>query len=291
MRPRRSVLYMPGSNARAIEKAKTLAADALILDLEDAVAPDAKESARAQVCKAVAEGGFGSREVVIRINGFGTPHGSADFAAALAAKPDAILIPKVETAEDLLHARKSAADAGAATASVLWAMIETPLAIFNLKEIAKAAASDVLPLTCFVLGTNDLVKATRVQPGKDRLPLITWLSMTVAAARAFGIVVIDGVYNSISDEDGLRAECAQGRALGMDGKTLIHPSQIAPCNAVFSPSPEEVAQARKIVDAFALPENQGKGAISLDGRMVELLHAEIARETIAIAEAIEKSSR
>ncbi len=169
-------------------------------------------------------------------------------------------------------------------------MIETPLAILNLKEIAAAAASDVLPLTCFVLGTNDLVKATRVQPGKDRLPLIAWLSMTVAAARAFGIVVIDGVYNSISDEDGLRAECVQGRALGMDGKTLIHPSQIAPCNAVFSPSPDEVAQARKIVAAFALPENQGKGAISLDGRMVELLHAEIARETIAIAEAIEKTA-
>jgi citrate lyase subunit beta/citryl-CoA lyase len=279
---------MPGSNSRAIEKAKTLAADALILDLEDAVASDAKESARAQVCEAVRAGGFGSREVAIRINGFSTSYGGDDFTAALAAKPDAILIPKVESAEDLLHARKTAAGVGTAPSSALWAMIETPLAILNLREIASAAASSSLPLTCFVLGTNDLVKATRVQAGKDRLALVTWLSMTVAAARAFGIAVIDGVYNSISDEEGLRAECVQGRMLGMDGKTLIHPNQIAPCNAVFSPSPEEVAAARKIVEAFALPENRGKGAISLDGRMVELLHAEIARETIAIAEAIEK---
>lgn len=283
MRPRRSVLYMPGSNARALEKAKTLPADALILDLEDAVAPGAKDMARAQVCAAVKAGGFGPREVVIRINGFATPYGLADFAAALDAEPDAILIPKVETPEGLQHARKNAPSG---CKIVLWAMIETPLAIFNLKDIAQAAAAAELPLTCFVLGTNDLVKATRAQMQPDRLPVIAWLSLAVAAARAYGLTVLDGVYNSLSDEAGFRAECLQGRALGMDGKTLIHPNQIVACNEVFSPSAEEIAAARKIADAFALPENRGKGAISLDGRMVELLHAEIAHQTLAMAEAI-----
>ncbi len=283
MRPRRSVLYMPGSNGRALEKAKTLPADALILDLEDAVAPDAKDMARAQVCAAVKAGGFGRREVVIRINAFATPYGAEDFAAALEAKPDAILLPKVEMPGDLEHARKSAPTG---CKIPLWAMIETPLAILNLKDIGRAAASAELPLTCFVLGTNDLVKATRVQPGLDRLPLIAWLSLSVATARAYGLTVVDGVYNAISDDAGFRSECEQGRALGMDGKTLIHPNQIAPCNATFSPSAEEVASARKIVEAFALPENQGKGAISLDGRMVELLHAEIARQTLSVAEAM-----
>ncbi len=283
MRPRRSVLYMPGSNARALEKAKTLPADALILDLEDAVAPEAKEMARTQVCEAVKAGGFGPREVVIRINGFATPYGPADFAAALEANPDAILIPKAESPVDLQHARKNA-PAGCKIA--LWAMIETPLAILNLKEIAQAAAAGTLPLTCFVLGTNDLIKATRAQAQAGRQPLLASLSLSVAAARAFGFSVVDGVFNAIPDEAGFRAECEQGRALGMDGKTLIHPSQIAPCNEVFSPSAGEIEAARKIVTAFALPENQGKGAISLDGRMVELLHAEIARETLALAEAI-----
>ncbi|KAI93986.1 malyl-CoA thiolesterase [Rhodomicrobium udaipurense JA643] len=283
IKPRRSVLYMPGSNARALEKAKTLAADALILDLEDAVAPDAKELARSQVCEAVKAGGYGAHKIVIRVNGFSTPYGEADFAAALEAMPDAILLPKIETAADLDLARKRAPNG---TGISLWAMIETPLAIFNLKEIAQAAASNELPLTCFVLGTNDLVKATRVLPGADRLPLIAWLSLTVAAARAYGIAVVDGVYNSIKDEEGFRAECVQGRALGMDGKTLIHPNQLAVCNEVFSPSAEEIAAATKIVEAFDLPENQGKGAISLDGRMVERLHADIARQTLAMAEAI-----
>lgn len=283
MRPRRSVLYMPGSNARALEKAKTLPVDALILDLEDAVAPDAKELARDQVCAAVKAGGFAPREVVIRINGFATPYGPADYEAAVEAKPDAILIPKVEAAEDLQHARKNAPSD---CKIELWAMIETPLAILNLKEIGKAAASAELPLTCFVLGTNDLIKATRAQAQPDRLPLLAWLSLTVATARAFGLTAVDGVFNALQDEAGFRAECVQGRALGMDGKTLIHPNQIAICNEVFSPSPGEIAAARKIVDAFDLPENRGKGAISLDGRMVELLHAEIARQTLALADAI-----
>lgn len=283
MRPRRSVLYMPGSNARALEKAKTLAADALILDLEDAVAPDAKELARKQVCEAVKAGGFGSREVSIRVNGFATPYGAADFQAALEASPDAILLPKIETPADLEQARKQAP---AGCKIPLWAMIETPLAILNLKEIGHAAAASDLPLTCFVLGTNDLIKATRIQAQADRLPLLAWLSLTVAAGRAFGITVVDGVFNALSDEAGFLAECVQGRALGMDGKTLIHPNQLAACNKVFSPSAEEIAAARKIVEAFELPENQGKGAISLDGRMVERLHADIARETLAMADAI-----
>ncbi len=287
MKLRRSVLYMPGSNARALEKAKTLPADALILDLEDAVAPDAKETARSQVCAAVRAGGFGPREVVIRINGFATPYGADDFAAALEAKPDAILLPKVETTEILEHARKHAPHDSKTT---LWAMIETPLAIFNLKEIAEDAPSATLPLTCLVLGTNDLLKATRARMQPDRMPLLVSLSLAVGAARAFGLSVIDGVYNAISDEAGFRAECLQGRALGMDGKTLIHPSQIQACNEIFSPSAEEVSAARKIVAAFALPENQGKGAISLDGRMVELMHAEIARQTLDMAEAIAEKS-
>jgi citrate lyase subunit beta / citryl-CoA lyase len=287
MRPRRSVLYMPGSNARALEKAKSLPADAFIFDLEDAVAPEVKDKARTQVCNAVKAGGFGRRETVIRVNGLAAPYGPADFAAAAEARPDAILLPKVESPEALEHARKMAPEAGIA----LWAMIETPLAIFNLKEIAREAASASLPLTCFVLGTNDLLKAARAASQPDRLPLIAWLSLTVAAARAFGISVLDGVYNAIADEAGFEAECVQGRALGMDGKTLIHPSQIAACNAVFSPSAEEIAAAREIVAAFALPENQGKGAISLNGRMVELLHAETSRETLALAEAIAASER
>ena len=245
MRPRRSVLYMPGSNARALEKAKTLAADALILDLEDAVAPDAKEVARRQVCEAVRAGGFGSREVAIRVNGFATPYGGEDFQAALAASPDAILLPKIETPADLEYARKLAP---ARCKIALWAMIETPLAILNLKEIGRAAPAAELPLTCFVLGTNDLIKMTRIKAQADRLPLLAWLSMTVAAGRAFGITVVDGVYNALSAE--------------------------------------EIAAARKIVEAFERPENQGKGAISLDGRMVERLHADIARETLSMAEAI-----
>lgn len=286
MKPRRSVLYMPGSNARAIEKAKTLAADALIFDLEDAVAPDAKALAREQVREAVGAGGFGPRETVIRINSFATPYGGADWRAGLAARPDAILLPKVESAEDLLHARKSASSGATASSIALWAMIETPLAILRLKEIAEAAASRILPLTCLVLGTNDLIKATRARATPDRMSLLSCLSLTVAAARAYGLAVIDGVYNTLSDDAGFQAECEEGRALGMDGKTLIHPNQIPICNAVFSPTADEIAAAKTIVEAFNLPENFGKGVISLDGRMVELLHAESARQTLALADAI-----
>jgi citrate lyase subunit beta / citryl-CoA lyase len=286
IRPRRSVLYMPGSNARALEKAKTLPADCLILDLEDAVAPDAKTGARDQAVAAVKGGGYGSRELIIRINGLATPWGADDLKAAAGAGADAILIPKVQSEHDLEEARQALWRADAPSGLALWAMMETPLAILNAKTIAADAANARHPLTAFVMGTNDLAKETRAALGGDRLPMITWLSITIAAGRAFGVEIIDGVYNSIGDEAGLRAECAQGRALGMDGKTLIHPNQVGPCNEAFSPSADEVAWARKIIEAFALPENQGKGAISVEGRMVELLHAEMAKRTVAIADAI-----
>lgn len=283
-RPRRSALYMPGSNARALEKAKTLAADVIIMDLEDAVAPDMKDTARGQIAAAVSGGGYGRREIVIRTNGLDTPWIDADIAAALTARPDALLVPKVSSAADV--ARLTAKLQGAAPSLRLWAMIETPLAILNLREIAACAATDGARLSCFVLGTNDLVKETRAELDETRSAALYWLTATVTAARAYGLDVLDGVYNNFKDIDGFRRECVHGRRLGMDGKTLIHPDQVAGANEVFSPSEAEVAWARKIVAAFDQPENQGKGAITLDGRMVELLHAEIARRTIAIADAI-----
>jgi len=280
IRPRRSVLYMPGSNARALEKARTLPADALILDLEDAVAPDAKDLARAQVCDAVKAKGFGKREVIIRINGLSTPWGEADLAAAADAKPDAILVPKISSARELnaIEAKLGGADASIA----VWAMVETPAAILNIAAIAAAGGR----LACFVMGTNDLIKEIRGQHTQDRMNLAAALSLSVLAARANGIAVIDGVYNDIQNAEGFKATCEQARAFGFDGKTLIHPSQVETCNAVFAPSAEEVEAARKLIAAFELPENMGKGAIKLDGRMVELLHAEIARGTVAMADAI-----
>ncbi len=280
IRPRRSVLYMPGSNARALEKARTLPADALILDLEDAVAPDAKDLARSQVCEAVKAKGFGRREVIIRINGLSTPWGGADLAAAADAKPDAILVPKISAARELnlIEARLGGADAAIA----VWAMVETPAAILNIASIAAAGGR----LACFVMGTNDLVKEIHGQHTQDRMNLAAALSLSVLAARANGIAAIDGVYNDIQNADGFAATCEQARAFGFDGKTLIHPSQVETCNAVFAPSAEEVEAARKLIAAFELPQNQGKGAIKLDGRMVELLHAEIARGTVAMADAI-----
>ncbi|MFZ4808809.1 MAG: HpcH/HpaI aldolase/citrate lyase family protein [Hyphomicrobiaceae bacterium] len=284
LRPRRSALYMPGSNARALEKAKALAADVIIMDLEDAVAPEMKDTARAQIAAMVASGGYGKREIVIRTNGLDTPWVEADIGAAIAAGPDAILVPKVSSAADV--ARLAQLLQGAKPALRLWAMIETPLAILNLREIAATAADPANRLACFVLGTNDLVKETRAELDGDRTAALFWLSATVTAARAYGIEVLDGVYNNFKDLDGCRREALAGKRLGMDGKTLIHPDQIAIANEVFAPSESEVAWARKIIAAFEQPEHKGKGAITLDGRMVELLHAEIARRTVAIAEAI-----
>jgi citrate lyase subunit beta/citryl-CoA lyase len=285
IRPRRSALYMPGSNPRALEKAKSLAADALILDLEDAVAPDAKERAREQVLAAVKGGGYGRRELVIRVNGLDTPWGAADLAAAIAAAPDGILVPKVSKPEDLM--RVAAELTGVPDKVRVWTMMETPLAILNAREIAATAAVPETRLTCFVMGTNDLVKETRGELDADRTAALYWLSATVTAARAYGIEVLDGVYNNFKDLDGFRRECLQGRRLGMDGKTLIHPDQLAGANEIFAPSPAELAWARKIITAFEQPEHKGKGAITVDGRMVELLHVEMARRTVQIAEAIE----
>ncbi|BCB17516.1 CoA ester lyase [Bosea sp. ANAM02] len=286
IRPRRSALYMPGSNARALEKAREIAADVLILDLEDAVAPDAKATAREQVCAAVKAGGYGRRELVIRVNGVGTPWFADDLAAAAEAKPQAILIPKVSAPETLHEVGNQLnglwADAGIA----VWAMIETPLAILDVERIARAARDPVTRLACFVMGTNDLAKETRARFVPGRAPMLPWLTSALLAARAHGIDILDGVYNDIKDEAGFLAECEQGRDLGFDGRTLIHPSQVAVANTAFAPDEAELTKARAVIAAFDLPENAGKGAIQLDGRMVELLHAEMARRTVALAEAI-----
>lgn len=282
---------MPGSNTRAMEKAKTLAADGVILDLEDSVAPDAKEAARAQTAAAVKAGGFGPREVFIRINGVETPWHADDLAAAADAAPDAILVPKVQNPETLERIGRRLLDMGADHRTRVWAMIETPLAIFNILAIAAEAHDSESRLTGFVMGTNDLAKETRARLVPGRAPMLTWLSTCVAAARIYGIDIIDGVFNDIGDTEGLRVECRQGAELGFDGKTLIHPGQIATCNAAFSPSGEEVAQARKVIAAFDLPENKGKGVVAIDGRMVERLHAEMARRTVAIAETIAERSK
>jgi len=287
LRPRRSVLYMPGSNARALEKAKTLPADGVILDLEDSVAPDAKEAARQQVIDVVKAGGFGRREVFIRVNGIDTPWHTDDLTAAAHAAPDAILVPKVSNPETLELIGRRLLDMHSDHKIRIWAMIETPLAIFNILSIAAEAKDSESRLSGFVLGTNDLAKDTRARLVPGRAPMLGWLSTCIAAARIYGIDVLDGVYNDIGNAEGFAAECKQGVELGFDGKTLIHPNQIEPCNKAFSPSQEEVAMARKMIAAFDLPENKSKGVVSIDGRMVERLHADMARRTVAIAEASE----
>jgi citrate lyase subunit beta / citryl-CoA lyase len=286
VRLRRSALYMPGSNARAQEKAKTLAADVLIFDLEDAVAPDAKAGARTQVLEAVRAGGFGQREIVIRINGLATPWGETDLITAAAAQPDAIVLPKVSCCEDLAAAAAVLSQVGSSSRVPLWAMIETPLAILNVAAIAALSESAGLRPSVLVLGVNDLAKETRIRPSAGRVAVIPWLMTCVAAARAYGIGVLDGVWNDLSDPVGFRQECVQGRDLGMDGKTLIHPNQLDICNEIFAPSAFEIEWARKVIAAFDLPENATKGALQLDGRMVERLHLEMARQLIATAAAI-----
>jgi citrate lyase subunit beta/citryl-CoA lyase len=286
IRPRRSMLYMPGSNARALEKAKTLAADGVIIDLEDSVTPDAKEAARAQVAAAVRSGGFGRREVVIRVNGVDTPWHAGDLAAAAHAAPDAILVPKVQSPDTLELIGRRLMDMGTDHKTRVWAMIETPLAIFNILTIAAEARDSESRLAVLVMGTNDLAKDTRARLVPGRAPMLAWLSTCVAAARIHGVDILDGVYNDLANSDGFAMECVQGVELGFDGKTLIHPNQIAPCNTAFSPSKAEVEQARKMIAAFDLPENKGRGVVSIDGRMVERLHADMARRTVAIAEAI-----
>src|SRR4029079_19743187 len=290
VRPRRSVLYMPGSNARALDKAKTLPADGVILDLEDSVAPDAKVAARQQVIDAVKAGGFGDREIFIRINGVDTPWHADDLSAAAHAAPAVILVPKVSNSDTLELICRRLLDMGTDHKTRVWAMIETPLAIFNILSIAAVARDSETRLAGFVMGTNDLAKDTRARLVPGRTPMLAWLSMCVAAARIHGVDILDGVYNDIGNADGFAKECAQGLEFGFDGKTLIHPSQIEPCNMAFSPSPADVEQARKMIAAFDLPENKGKGVVSIDGRMVERLHANMARRTVAIAEAISARS-
>ena len=283
IRPRRSALYMPGANARALDKARTLAADCLILDMEDAVAPDAKDEARAQICAALGEGGYGPRELVVRINALGTPWGADDMAALAAlpkkARPHALLAPKISTPDDIAAVDKLLPDR-----CDLWIMIETPEAIFNLPQLA-ACAGDTRLVT-FVMGTNDLAKEMRAALVKGRAPMQAALTMALLAARQYGLNILDGVFNDIADGQGFADECRQGADMGFDGKTLIHPSQLAPCNDVFAPSAEEVAQAHDVVAAFAAPENAGQGVLKVNGKMTELLHRDMAARTIAIAAAI-----
>lgn len=276
-RPRRSALYMPAANARAIEKARELACDVVILDLEDAVAPEAKALARDQAAAAVRAGGFGRREVVIRVNGLDTPWGLEDLAAAIDARPDAILAPKVSSGHDVRA--YGAVEAGGIA---LWAMVETCAALFALDDIARAGAG----LSALVVGTNDLAKEMRCRLDATRAALSGPLSLIVAAGRAHGLTVLDGVFNDIEDDAGLAAQCDQGLAFGFDGKTLIHPRQLSAANAAFSPTPDEVAWSKAVVAAFDSPENTVKGVIKVEGRMVERLHLAQARRVIAVAEAI-----
>ena len=280
-RPRRSVLYMPGSNAKALEKAKGLAADCLIFDLEDAVALEAKGAARFAVGEAVRAGGYGAREIIVRINGLGTPWAADDLAAVLPAGPDAVLFPKIDGGEDVRAARAAIRAHGGGADLPFWVMIETPKALLALREIAEAGQA--LGLSGFVAGTNDLAKDLRVPATPDRAALQTALSLMVIAARAFGLAVLDGVHNSIEEKAEFLAQCRQGHQLGFDGKTLIHPSQIETANAVFSPAPEEIAWAQRVIAAFTAPEQAGRGVIKIDGKMAELLHFEEAKRVATLA--------
>ena len=286
IRPRRSALYMPGSNARALDKARSLPADVLIFDLEDAVAPALKETARAQVLAALREGGYGSREVVVRVNGASTPWGRDDLIALAGAGADAVLLPKVGAPGDIMRASRELREAGAPESLQIWAMMETPIAILNADSLVRTAADPTSRLTALVMGVNDLVKDTRGRLTKGRASMVPYLAICVAAARAYGVDILDGVFGDLRDEAGLMAECEQGRDLGMDGKTLIHPGQIAAANEAFRPSDEDIAWSRKVLAAFAAPGAQDAGVIALEGRRIERLHAEIARRTIAIADAL-----
>ncbi|GAB4077507.1 HpcH/HpaI aldolase/citrate lyase family protein [Nostocoides australiense] len=279
-RPRRSVLYMPSSNERALEKAKALGCDALILDLEDAVAPDAKPAARDNACAAAKSGEYGRREITIRVNGIGTEWHEADLAAASAAGPDGIVVPKVNSPDEVSRLTEAMADFGAPETTKLWAMIETPEAIFQADKIARADER----LACFVIGTNDLVKELQALHVPGRGPVLTALSIALLAARRAGIAIVDGVYNDVKDAEGFAAECRQGREMGFDGKTLIHPGQIDACNAAFSPSESEIEEAEGIVAAWR--DGAGTGVVTYNGKMIERLHVDIAERVLAVHEAV-----
>jgi citrate lyase subunit beta/citryl-CoA lyase len=280
VKPRRSVLYMPGANERALEKAKTIAADALILDLEDAVAPDAKEAARDRVCAAV--GDYGSREVTIRVNGLDTDWHDADLRAAASAGPAAVVVPKVNSAAEVHNIERALELGGAPEHTKIWAMLETPIAILRAAEIASASER----LEVLVMGTNDLAKELHADFVPGRGPLLTALSQCVLAARATGKAILDGVYNDVKDLEGFEAECRQGREFGFDGKTLIHPGQVEPCNRVFAPSEEDIDRSRRIIEAFTAAQAEGRGVVTVDGRMIENLHVDNARRVLALAEAV-----
>jgi citrate lyase subunit beta/citryl-CoA lyase len=284
VRPRRSVLYMPGANTRALEKARTLPADALIFDLEDAVAPDAKEAARANVVAAAQSKAYGKREIAIRCNGLGTPWGKSDIEAIAKSGADAVLVPKVESAAEVASVVGLLDAAGAPSSMAVWAMMETPKGILRADEVAGSHPR----LTLFVMGTNDLVKDMRARHTPLRLPMVTALGLGMLAARAHGLTILDGVYNDIQDAEGFRAVCQQGLEMGFDGKTLIHPSQVEPCNEVFAPSAAELEMAGKIVSAFRTAQAEGKGVVTVDGRMIENLHVEQAERALALATAIKE---
>lgn len=276
-RPRRSALYLPASNAKALEKARTLPCDVVILDLEDAVAPEAKAIAREAAIAAARDGGFGARELVARVNGIDSEWGRDDLAALAGSGFDAILVPKVSSAEDIRSYERHLGG----SSTPLWAMIETARSIGRLDEIASMGAEG--RLACFVMGTNDLAKEMRARLDVARTPFLGMLALSVAAARAYGLSILDGVYNALDDDAGLASQCRQAVEYGFDGKTLIHPRQIEICNAAFIPDAAAVAWARRILAAFDEPENQGKGAIRVDGRMVERLHLVEAERTLAMA--------
>ncbi|HUT49541.1 MAG TPA: CoA ester lyase [Alphaproteobacteria bacterium] len=282
VRPRRSVLYMPGSNARALEKAQGLPADALILDLEDAVAPDAKEAARAQVVEAAGSGAYGKRAVAIRTNGLDTPWGEDDIAAAAGSGADAVLLPKVENAAMVGQAEAIMAANGAPDDQVIWCMMETPLGILHAEAIAGASPR----LDCLVMGTSDLAKDLHAAHTPERLPMLTSLGLCLLAARAHGIAIVDGVHLNLEDNEGLATACRQGAELGFDGKTLIHPRQIEAANQIFGPAEHEVAEAYAIIAAFEDAQAQGKGVVVVDGKLIENLHVEGAQRLIALADAI-----
>jgi citrate lyase subunit beta/citryl-CoA lyase len=282
LRPRRSVLYMPGANERALEKAKTIPADALILDLEDAVAPDAKVAARERVCAAVAAGGYGLREVTIRVNSAGTEWHADDITAAAAAGPAAVVVPKVDSAAAVWDVEKALEAAGAPDHTKIWALLETPIAMLDAREIASASER----LTVLVMGTNDLAKELHAEHVPGRAPLLTGLGLSVIAARAAGKVIIDGVYNDVKDAEGFEEVCVQGRQLGFDGKTLIHPGQVEPCNRVWAPTESGLAEARDILEAWDAALAEGKGVATVNGKMIENLHVDNARRLLAQAEAI-----
>jgi len=281
-RPRRSVLYMPGANARALEKARELPADSLILDLEDAVAPDMKETARDQVIRAVEAGGYGKREVMIRTNGLNTPWGYDDLVAAAKVGPDAVLLPKVESAETVRQAESVLQSHGAAPDMAIWCMMETPRAMLHAEEIADASPR----LGGLVMGTSDLAKDLQAQHTAMRLPLITALGLCLLAARAARLVILDGGFLDLNDDEGFIDSCRQGAELGFDGKTLIHPKQLEAANEVFAPSKEELRLSRRIIEAYAEAEAAGKGVVVVDGKLIERLHVDHAKRVVALAEAI-----